>query len=1075
MKSILCGDRLGLLASFSISWLSLLVTTAAAAEFSASSLASNLEFEYANDWTVTLNPRHFYWLLHKYDSLSPLRYDLLWTQYDEATNTGTTVNAEAEIAMLDAMLRSYAAAATAASTSVQQQSSLVAKQNEFLQECRSYILSDQVIGDGLISQLDTTDFLIDFCVYKSQVCEPDYTTVFEALDFRLQLSFTRFNCPYRYDGPQDDQCLDELDAQGDVFGYVLSTPTPTKEELSVLEPRLEEYCSWLWIFGGDFHGVSLVDDGNDDDDEVGNRMPSMAPTKSSVPTLSAVPTASPTVAVEFPIDFTYIIGFDNANITARTLDDGTRDVAIMDDVRKTIRKVLAWNDISRLLSMTSRVGSIRRRDDDKILQQHRMGQRSLEEEEKWIGFRDNGLNNAEYSQIYHKRVADEDACPTSFTISKSCVRVVTEVIVYANPEFHDVSSVNRRIQTSIQNSMDGDLFLGSMERTELKEVKYMSGGIVSVDGSDNPAGNQRGVLSEGGVAGIAVGAIFLAAVVGLFLLSRARSEDDRSEHPNLQSSDDGSSYELDGDADIDAEMGLPVGNIKTREGVHRAAPLDTHADAVIPAANTTAAAAVVSNGSNASFSVDENSSHISDSEKEDGILIARLDAAVSAGNWAAVAAIAGDLSTADEASTVSSINTRKLNISSDKEGMTDADAKRAAKIEKLIQDGDWNAVGATAAAFEDGSISSGSEISKDVHSKDITTADVKKRSILDFIAGPWQSSAVSNAIIHDGLESDVDDVNVSAQSDAVSSLSGGHSPERKPRTELEAGGTKMRSIPRQQQRKGSESSISTTENARIVGEKSEKRGWKNRIPSLRRKEATKDAVAAKSLALQEDSSVSSWSHGSPESQAFVPYSNSTAQAKSRDDAPQEMQAFGEDFGLAAAEHEFLMEEEKRKESGQEDVISQKSSSSLRDELDKAIETGDWATVEAQRNKMFDAVDLDNSLDKKHVSLSSKEESDEESREGWSTASKSAASTNSEPIDDERIYMLEKLIETDDWQGIVTDSRIHGLDDSSSSMGSSTNEDLDGDSDTFYSGASNHDDKEEELDEDLSLATKPSRF
>lgn len=259
----------------------------------------------------------------------------------------------------------------------------------------------------------------------------------------------------------------------------------------------------------------------------------------------------------------------------------------------------------------------------------------------------------------------------------------------------------------------------------------------------------------------------------------------------------------------------------------------------------------------------------------------------------------------------------------------------------------------------------------------------------------------------------------------------------------------------------------------MVGERSDKKGWKNRIPSLRRKNMSTEKAAAKSLALQEDSSVSSWSHGSPESQVFVPYSSV---APNVNDAPQELKAFGEDFGLVAAEHDMLAEEKgKVNTEDDEDVISQQSSNSLRDELDKAIEKGDWEAVEAQTNAMFDAVDVDNSLSIKPSPNSSREYSDDvESREGWSTnSSKSGVSSNSEPIDDERIYMLEKLIETDDWQGIINDSRIHSLkDDDYSSMVSSVNEEAsEGDNESYFTVSTGPAQaNEQRLDEDLSLAS-----
>ncbi len=226
----------------------------------------------------------------------------------------------------------------------------------------------------------------------------------------------------------------------------------------------------------------------------------------------------------------------------------------------------------------------------------------------------------------------------------------------------------------------------------------------------------------------------------------------------------------------------------------------------------------------------------------------------------------------------------------------------------------------------------------------------------------------------------------------------------------------------------SDSSATDDDTKPIVANSGKKRSWMGRISIKRRKGTSEEKAESKQLALQEDSSVSSWSRGSPDSPGTVPYADSKPKA---DDMPPEMKLFGEDHGLAAAELAIRQEEEAKEISGSED-ISQKSSSSLRDELDKAIESGDWAAVEAQTNKLFDTsleeMNSELATIKPRVNSSSSfDDSEDNSREGWSTSSKSQ---KSEPIDDERIAMLEKLIETDDWQGIVTTSRIHNRDDSS---------------------------------------------
>jgi len=706
----------------------------------------------------------------------------------------------------------------------------------------------------------------------------------------------------------------------------------------------------------------------------------------------------------------------------------------MDLVRGVFRKILASQKITR----------------GRVLQ-------------KRIGFRGDDPQN---SSIYHKDVKDEENCPESFSESVSCVRVVSEIIVYANGDNNENSEVMSSVRTPIRNSMEGDnLFLQFLDFDSLKEIKYVGDGSISIPPPVIDP-NQRDPISQGGVAGIAVGAIFFVAAIALIAITRNRAEDDREDQPELQSSD-GSSYGADiGGPESDSFTTGKASRsiIEEPTDVSRAAQIDVETGIVVPA--------VKSDGRCDSYG----SSDYASSDDEGEHLIGRLDAAVSAGDWVAVAAIAGDLSTADEASTMSSVNTSKFSDSRSRDNLNVEDAKRAAKIDQLVAEGDWSAVGATAAAFDDPSSASSSMLSEKSSgvntAKNVNNSDGTKRSILDFIAGPWQSSAASKAMVTDDEEAAVEGLNISLrksfrvhcyyllccyesslltniifcnfakENDAISSLSGGLSPDRM--RDLEGRGPPATTFkPMMHPGRISESDTTDDDTKPMIGKQTKKKGWKGRFTKIGKKSrgGNDDEQATKSLALQEDSSVSSWSQGSPDSpevKKLRPYSNDKS-GPGEDAIPEEMKAFGEDFGLLAAELALRQEEEAKDIAVSEDeVISQKSSNSLRDELDRAIESGDWAAVEAQTNKMFeDAVDdLDDSPRKRSHTASSNDidsdvdDDDDISQEGWSTTSKSMVSEYSEAIDDDRIAMLEQLIETDDWQGIVSDSRIHNRDDSS---------------------------------------------
>jgi len=109
------------------------------------------------------------------------------------------------------------------------------------------------------------------------------------------------------------------------------------------------------------------------------------------------------------------------------------------------------------------------------------------------------------------------------------------------------------------------------------------------------------------------------------------------------------------------------------------------------------------------------------------------------------------------------------------------------------------------------------------------------------------------------------------------------------------------------------------------------------------------------------------------------------------------------------------------------VSESDNSEESRNELDRAMETGDWTEVDKQASQIlgtFRESGPKESIENKSVSLSYDNDSD--SQNDWSTEDEGAAPSldGSSIIDNERINMLESLIDSDDWQGIVTVARIH---------------------------------------------------
>jgi len=189
------------------------------------------------------------------------------------------------------------------------------------------------------------------------------------------------------------------------------------------------------------------------------------------------------------------------------------------------------------------------------------------------------------------------------------------------------------------------------------------------------------------------------------------------------------------------------------------------------------------------------------------------------------------------------------------------------------------------------------------------------------------------------------------------------------------------------------------------------------------------------LALQEDSSgASSWSHSSDEENVLVdPYGDGGNVHQSPMQG--EIEAFGSGYGLVAAEKSFQAEGSSSVDS--DNLASVESRDSLRDGLDRAIESGDWAALERQTNNMLE-IPSEEMLGITPVISSGSFNDDTDSQGGWSTGGDEDSNrTSASSVDNERIRTLERLIETDDWQGIVTASRIHNINEDSTMASAST--------------------------------------
>jgi len=538
----------------------------------------------------------------------------------------------------------------------------------------------------------------------------------------------------------------------------------------------------------------------------------------------------------------------------------------------------------------------------------------------------------------------------------------------------------------------------------------------------------------------------------------------------LPSSSDDENYDQEIVENFEDYTGLPKNSgLMGLRGIEEGVSHDSHSDVIqfdpnSITNNTTLSFLPISNSSSfVSISDSSSCDDLLSIDHEDDIKI-QLDAAVDAGDWDAVAALAADISCigSNESGSILSYSQQSLEkdlsfeIDDGRENLRMKDAQRAAKINNLIAREDWDAVAVNAVAGSLGDVSVSSVGSGDwvdnpvfmgkpspevgnnkqnFYSKSNSEGYLPTNQVQ--IKTPSETSSLSNMspsrnvnpfefeahdrygglVFGDDHSNGIPSANIDACttmkaleviSSTYSDSSGEFDNDTKPIL-----------------------SKNITKNDLNDGQNS--RSWRDRM--LFRKQESKEEPSE--LALQEDSSgASSWSHSSDEENVAVdPYGDGDTGRQSP--MQPEIEAFGSGYGLAAVESAFESENTSKDSANKE---SDESKDSLRDELDRAIESGDWTAVERQTNRMLESPDDETPQRTIGVSSSSTLLNDDpELQRGWSSGDddeESKVSSCLSSVDDERIATLERLIETDDWQGIVTVSRIHNQHEDSTMASSS---------------------------------------
>ena len=124
-----------------------------------------------------------------------------------------------------------------------------ALQIEYFALCRQNLLSQPIISDGIISQNEFAEKLVEFCgTFTTQTIagfkcpQPDFTS----LPVRLQLIFAYAVCPPQEGKASQKKCLDSLDSlsgMGLDFGYIV-----TDETMPSVVEDVDHLCFGLFPF-----------------------------------------------------------------------------------------------------------------------------------------------------------------------------------------------------------------------------------------------------------------------------------------------------------------------------------------------------------------------------------------------------------------------------------------------------------------------------------------------------------------------------------------------------------------------------------------------------------------------------------------------------------------------------------------------------------------------------------------------------------------------------------------------------------------------------------------------------------
>ncbi len=113
------------------------------------------------------------------------------------------------------------------------------RSSRFADECTSYFLSPSFLEDGILSQIEFTQFITHHCI-QNELCDDAALITFEELDVSLQLEFILGVCSHK-ERVDKEECIDELRdmwRNGREFGFAVDSEV----DMQLLTADVRDVC-----------------------------------------------------------------------------------------------------------------------------------------------------------------------------------------------------------------------------------------------------------------------------------------------------------------------------------------------------------------------------------------------------------------------------------------------------------------------------------------------------------------------------------------------------------------------------------------------------------------------------------------------------------------------------------------------------------------------------------------------------------------------------------------------------------------------------------------------------------------